>query len=65
MDEISTLLAQSDRRREKLIARALAQLQSMSAAVHFESATINIPDNAEVEPTTPPTKDMGEDPIFL
>ena len=65
MDEISILLAQSDLRREKLLARALAQLQSISTAVHFESATIPIPNDTETEPMTPPTKDMGEDPILL
>ena len=65
MDELSILLTQSDLRREKLQARALAQLQSISVAVHFESATINIPSDSEVEPMTPPTKDMGVDPLFL
>ena len=59
MDELSILLTQSDLRREKLLARALAQLQSISVAVHFKSATINIPNDSEVEPMTPPTKDMG------
>ena len=49
MDELSILLAQSDLRRDKLLPRALAQLQSMSAAVHFENATINIPDNADTK----------------
>ena len=49
MDELSILLAQSYLRREKLLARSLAQSQSMSAAVHFESATINIPDNADTK----------------
>ena len=49
MVEISILLAQSDLRRKKLLARALAEFQSRSAAVHFESATIIIPDNAEVK----------------
>ena len=65
LDEISILLAQNDLRREKLLARALAQLQSISTAVHSEGATINIPDNAEVETMTPPTKDIGVDPMFL
>ena len=65
MDEFSILLAQSDLRREKLLAPALAQLQSISAAVGFESATINIRNDSDTEPMTPPTKDMGEDPIFL
>ena len=53
MDEISILLAQSELRRVKLLARALAQLQSISAAVHFESASISIPNDAEVELMTP------------
>ena len=65
MDELSILLAQSDLRREKILARALAQLQSIITAVHFESATINIPNHAETEPMTPSTKDMGIDPMFL
>ena len=65
MDELSILLTQNDLRREKLLARALAQLQSISVATHFESATINIPNDSPVEPMTPPTKDMGVDPMFL
>ena len=65
MDELSILLTQSDLRREKLLARALAQLQSISVAAHFESATINIPNDSEVEPMIPPTKDMGVDPMFF
>ena len=65
MDELSILLTQSDLHREKLLARALAQLQSISVEAHFESATINIPNDSEVEPMTPPTKDMGVDPMFL
>ena len=64
MDKLSNLLTQSDLRREKFLARALAQLQSISAAVHFESATINIPNDFEVEPMTSPKKDMGVDPMF-
>ena len=56
------MLAQSDLGREKLLARALAQLQSLSAAVYFKIATVYIPNNAEAEP---PTKDMAVDPIFL
>ena len=59
MDELSILLTQSDLRREKFLARALAQLQSISEAVQFENATINIPNDSEVEPMTSPTKDMG------
>ena len=67
MDEISVLLAQSGLRREKLLARVLAQMQSINADVqiHLRSATIKIPSDAEAEPMTPPTKDMGVDPISL
>ena len=65
MDDLSILLAQSDLRREKWPARALAHLQSINAAVHYESATINFPYKAEVEPITPRTRDTGVDPKFL
>ena len=67
MDEISVLLAQSRLRREKLLARVLAQMQSINADVqiHLKSATINIPSDSEAEPITPLTKDMGVDPISL
>ena len=67
MDKISVLLAQSGLRREKLLARVLAQMQSINADVqiHLRSATINFPSDAEAEPMTPPTKDMGVDPISL
>ena len=67
MDEISVLLAQSGLRREKLLARVLAQMQSINADVqiHLRSATMNFPSDAEAEPMTPPTKDMGVDPISL
>ena len=67
MDEISVLLAQNGLRREKLLARVLAQMQSINADVqiHLRSATINIPSDAEAESMTPPTKDMGVDPISL
>ena len=67
MDEISVLLAQSGLRREKWLARVLAQMQSINADVqiHLRSATINFPSDAEAEPMTPPTKDMGVDPISL
>ena len=34
-------------------------------AVQFENATINIPNDSEVEPMTPPTKNMEVDPTFL
>ena len=53
------------------LAQAPAQMQSLKAVhfvgatVHFEGATINIPNDAEAEPMTPPTKDMGVDPIPL
>ena len=53
MDEISAFLEQSTLCQEKLLARALAQMQ------------INISDAVESEPLTPPTKDMGVDPISL
>ena len=67
MDEISVLLAQSGLRREKLLARVLAQMQSINADVqiHLRSSTINIPSDAEAEPMTPPTTDTGVDPISL
>ena len=61
---MSYLLAQNDLRTEILLARALSQLQSISAAVAFESATNNFPNDAETEPMTPPTKDMGVDSKF-
>ena len=58
MDEVSVWLAQSEIRREKLLARVLAQMQSINAnvQVHLRSATINIPNDAEAEPVTPPAK---------
>ena len=61
MDEISMLLVQSEMRREKFLARVLAQMQSINADVqiHLRSATINISNDAEAKPMTPPTKDMG------
>ena len=67
MDEISILMAQSGLRWEKLLARVLAQMQSINADVqiHLRSATINISNDAEAKPMTQPTKDMGLDPIFL
>ena len=67
MDEISILLAQSGLRREKLLARAQAQMQSINAEVqvHLRSATINISNDTEAEPMTPPTKVIGLDPISL
>ena len=53
MDEISDFLEQSTLCQEKLLARALAQMQ------------INISDAVESEPLTPPTEDMGVDLISL
>ena len=55
MDELSILLAQSEIRRENLLARVLAQIQSVNADVqiHLRSATIKIPNDAEAEPMTP------------
>ena len=63
MDEMSIFLAQGTLRREKL----LAQMQSINAEVqaHLRNAGINISDAVESEPLTPPTKDMGVDPISL
>ena len=42
-------------------------MQSINAdmQIHLRSATINIPSDAEAEPMTPPTKDMGVDPKSL
>ena len=67
MDEISVFLAQSTLRREKLLARALAQMQSINAEVqiHLRNADINISNCVESEPLTPPTKDRGVDPTPL
>ena len=67
MDEISVFLAQSTLRREKLLARALAQMQSIDAEVqiHLRNAEINISNCVESEPLTPPTKDRGVDPTPL
>ena len=63
----STKLEDLKFRREKLLARALAQMQSINADVqiHLRSATINISNDAEAEPMTQPTKDMGLEPISL
>ena len=67
MDEMSIFSAQSTLRREKLLARALAQMQSINAEVQIllRNADINISNDVESEPLTPPTKDMGVDPISL
>ena len=61
MDEMSIFLAQSTLRRKKLLARALAQMQSMNAEVqiHLRNADMNISNCVESEPLTPPTKDRG------
>ena len=63
MDEISVFLEQTTLRREKLLARALAQMQLINAEVqvHLRNADINITDAVESEQLTPPTKDMGVD----
>ena len=67
MDEISAFLEQSTLRREKLLARALAQMQLINAEVqvYIRNADINIQDAVESEQMTPPTKDMGVDPTPL
>ena len=67
MDEISAFLEQSTLRREKLLARALKQMQLINAEVqvHLRNADINISDAVESEQLTPPTKDMGVDPTPL
>ena len=67
MDEISDFLAQSTLRRQKLLARALAQMQSINAEVqiHLRNTDINISNCVESEPLTPPTKDRGVDPTPL
>ena len=64
MDEISIFLARSTLRREKLLARVLAQLQLINAEVqvHLRNADINISDAVESEQLT---KDMGVDPTSL
>ena len=67
MDELSAFLEQTTLRREKLLARALAQMQSINAEVqiHLRNADINISNCVESEQLTPPTKDMGVDPTPL
>ena len=67
MDEISAFLEQTTLRREKLLARALAQMQLINAEVqvHLRNADINISDAVESDQLTPPTKDMGVDPTPL
>ena len=65
MDEISILLAQNGFRREKLLARVLAQKQSINAGVklHLRNADSHSSNDAEAEPMTLPTKDLGVDPL--
>ena len=67
MDEMSIFSAQGKLRREKLLARALAQMQSINAEVqtHLRNADINVSNDVKSEPLTPPTKDMGVDPLSL
>ena len=67
MDEKSVLLARSGLRREKLLPRAIAQMQSTNAdvQVYLRSATINVSNDAESEPMTSPTKNLGVDSISL
>ena len=57
MDEITDFLEQSTLCQEKLLARALARA--------LAQMQINISDAVESEPLTPPTEDMGVDPISL
>ena len=63
----STKLEDLKFRTEKLLARALAQMQSKNAEVqaHLRNADVNVSNDVKSEPLTPPTKDMGVDPIFL
>ena len=67
MEEVSAFLEQITLCREKLLARALAQMQLIKAEVqaHLRNADINISDAVESEQLTPPTKDMGVDPTPL
>ena len=57
VDEMSDFLEQSTLCQEKLLARAIARA--------LAQMQINISDAVESEPLTPPTKDMGVDPISL
>ena len=67
MGEISISLVQSEIRMEKLLARVLAQMQSINAEVqaHLRNAEINVSNDVKSEPLTPLTKDMGVDPMSL
>ena len=60
----STKLEDLKFRREKLLARALAQILSINAEVqaHLRNADINVSNDVKSEPLTLPTKDMGVDP---
>ena len=66
MDEVSVWLAQSEVRREKLLARVLAQLQTINSnlqrPVHIKTVTIN---DSEREPMTPPANYTAIDPTSL
>ena len=61
----STKLEDLKFRREKLLARALAQMQSINAEVqaHLRNADINVSNDVKSEPLTPPT--IWVDPISL
>ena len=66
----STKLEDLKFRRAKLLERALAQMQSINAEVqaHLRNADISnakVSNDVKSEPLTPPTKDMGVDPISL
>ena len=63
----STKLEDLKFRREKLLAPALAQMQSINAEVqaHLRNADINVSNDVKSESLTPPTKDMRVDPISL
>ena len=69
MNEVSVWLAQSDIRREKVLARVLAQMQTINAdlqgPIHLKTAIINTPNDAETETMTSPAKDMVADPLSL
>ena len=64
MDEISAFLEQTTLRREKLLARALAQMQLINAEVqvHLRNADINISDAVESEQLTKADKRHGGGP---
>ena len=66
MDEKLVLLTQSGLRREKKLARELAQGNHFGAAahgpVHFKRPAINIPNDDEADRMTLSFYDMGVDP---